>query len=140
MSLYAESSAVLSWLLGETRGAEVRASLEASEVVISSDLTLVECDRVLIRAVELGELTEGSATKRRLALNRATSGWHLVHLAPEIIERARRPFPVEAIRTLDAIHLATLLFGRGAVADLSLLSLYARIRASATEIGIGVQP
>ncbi|MEP7010138.1 MAG: hypothetical protein ABJC13_07430 [Acidobacteriota bacterium] len=44
MIVYAESSAVLSWLFGEPRGSEVRSILESAEFVVTSDLTLIEVD------------------------------------------------------------------------------------------------
>jgi len=50
VSVYAESSAVLAWLLDEGLGAEVRRLLAAQDLVVASDLTLIECDRVLLRA------------------------------------------------------------------------------------------
>jgi len=40
----------LAWLLDETSGPEVRQLLAAAEAVAASDLTLIECDRVLLRA------------------------------------------------------------------------------------------
>lgn len=140
MSLYAESSAVLAWLLGEGSGTTIRAMLESADMVIASDLTLVECERVLIRATALGEMTEAIAAARRSALNTAAARWHIAHLGREVIERARRPFPVEPVRTLDALHLATTLATRAAVADLELLSLDSRIRAAATALGLPLQP
>ena len=41
MSLYAESSAILSWLFGEAEGPVVGEILAAADLVITSDLTLV---------------------------------------------------------------------------------------------------
>jgi hypothetical protein len=58
VKIYAESSAVLAWLLGEEVGRPVREVLRRAELVMASDLTLVECERVLIRAVTLGEIDE----------------------------------------------------------------------------------
>ena len=58
MRIYAESSAVLAWLLGEDAAPRVRELLSKAELVIASDLTLLECDRVLIRAVAFGEVDE----------------------------------------------------------------------------------
>ena len=49
MNIYAESSAVLAWLLGEAPGSRVREVLRRAELVMASDLVLIECDRVLIR-------------------------------------------------------------------------------------------
>ncbi|HVH70727.1 MAG TPA: PIN domain-containing protein, partial [Candidatus Dormibacteraeota bacterium] len=101
MNIYAESSAVLAWLLGEESGQTVRETLRHAEVVMTSDLTLVECDRVLIRAVKMGEIDEGAAADRRAHLNAAAGHWHLCRVSAEIVDRARHPFPTEPIRTLD---------------------------------------
>jgi hypothetical protein len=140
MSLYAESSAVLSWLLDEQLAPVIRDSLAAERVVIASDLTLIECDRVLHRALTLGELSESEAADRRAHLARVSSQWTLLRVGPEVVERARRPFPGEPIRTLDAIHLSSLLLARSAVADLTLLSLDARVRSAAIGLGFDVRP
>ena len=140
MNLYAESSAILAWLLDENFAQEVRNSLAAAEVIIASDLTLIECDRVLIRAVTLGELTEVEAADRRAHLVAAASHWHILRLAPEIVDRARQPFPGEPIRTLDAIHLASVLTARTAIAGLKLLSLDDRVRRAAKKLGLELLP
>ena len=73
MNVYAESSAVLAWLLGEEAGRPVRQVLRRAELVMASDLTLVECDRVLIRAVTLEEIDEAAAADRRARLNAAAA-------------------------------------------------------------------
>lgn len=140
MSLYAESSAVLAWLLGEESGALVRESLSSTPIVIASDLTLIECDRVLLRAGVLGELTEAEAADRRAHLAAAAAGWHVLRLGPEVVERARQPLPGDPIRTLDAIHLASVLVARAAIAGLDLLSLDERIRRAARKLGIRLLP
>lgn len=68
MNVYAESSAALAWLLDEPRAKEVIERLAAAEVVVTSDLTLIECDRVLRLAVTSGELSEAEASDRRAQL------------------------------------------------------------------------
>ena len=65
MNLYVESSAILAWLLDESSAAEVRRLFADAEVIFTSDLTLIECSRVLIRAMVLGELNEAEAADRR---------------------------------------------------------------------------
>jgi hypothetical protein len=52
--LYAESSAVLCWLLGEGAAPLVRRELASAELVLTSELTAVECRRGLVRAVRAG--------------------------------------------------------------------------------------
>lgn len=140
MSLYAESSAVLAWLLDEPAAPQVLESLASTSMVVASDLTVIECERVLLRAAVLGELTEAEAADRRAHLAAAVSHWHVVRIGPEIVERSRRPFPSKPIRTLDAIHLASVLVARPAVAGLELLSFDDRIRRSATRLGVRVHP
>jgi predicted nucleic acid-binding protein len=140
VSLYAESSAVLAWLLDEPNAVSVRELLAAEELIVSSDLTLIECDRVLHRAVFLEELTEAESADRRAHLAAATSHWVMLRMGPEVIDRARQPFPVEPVRTLDAIHLASVLVARSAIPELALLSLDTRVRSAATRLGFELRP
>jgi uncharacterized protein with PIN domain len=140
VSLYAESSAVLAWLLDEESGASVRELLAAHQIVVASDLTLIECERVLHRAVALGELTEAEAADRRALLATAAAHWTVLRIGPEVFERARQAFPGQPVRTLDAIHLASLLVARSAIAGLALLSLDARVRGAAAGLGIQLRP
>ncbi|HET8679040.1 MAG TPA: type II toxin-antitoxin system VapC family toxin [bacterium] len=140
MNLYAESSAVLAWLLGQPGSEAARTALAQSELVVASDLTLLECDRVLIRGQTVGEITETAAADRRAVLNAAATSWHLLRIGGEIIDRARRPFPAEPIRTLDALHLASALSARAAVPGLAVLSMDERIRKSAMNLGLQVIP
>lgn len=140
MNLYAESSAVLAWLLDEKSAADVRRSLAAAEIIVASDLTLIECDRVLLRAAALGELTEADAADRRAHLTAAAAHWQVLRVAAEIVERARQPFPGEPIRTLDAIHLASVLAARSAIPGLKLLSLDDRVRKTGKTLGLDIIP
>ena len=140
MNLYVESSAVLAWLLDESSADEVRRLLAGAKVIFTSDLTLIECSRVLIRAVVLGDLNEAEAADRRAHLTNAAASWHVLHIASEIIDRAKHPFPEEPIRTLDAVHLASALTARATVTTLELLSLDERVRKSAKKLGLSLLP
>lgn len=140
MNVYAESSAVLAWLLGEETGPRVRQTLMTAETVIVSDLTLIECERVLIRAIALGETTEAAAADRRAHLNAAAAQWNVLRIGAEIVDRAKQRFPTEPIRTVDAIHLASALTARSAIAGLEILSLDDRIRGTAAQLGFRIQP
>ena len=135
MKLYVESSAVLAWLLEQDSGELVADLLAHAELVIASDLTLIECDRVLIRAVALDELDEADADDWQARLNAVATQWTLLGLGDEIMERARRPFPAEPVGTLDAIHLASALIGRKAIPELVMLSLDTRVRRAANRLG-----
>lgn len=140
MNLYAESSAVLTWLFGEERASAVRRQLRSAIIVLASDLTLVECERVIIRARALNEITEKRAIACRQRFIRASNEWHILRLGADVVSRGRLPFPAEPVRTLDALHLASAIIGRTAVPDLALLTLDEKIRSSARELGFVTLP
>jgi predicted nucleic acid-binding protein len=140
MNLYVESSAVLAWLLKETPAPAMQEMLERAEFVAASDLTLVECDRALIRAESLGQLSQFEAGQRRALLEATSLRWTLLKIEDGILERARRRFPQEPLRALDSIHLATALAARAALPDLALLSLDGRVRENGAALGFDVFP
>jgi hypothetical protein len=140
VNVYAESSAVLSWLLGEKRAAEVTEALAAADEVVASDLTLVESDRALVRLVALGITPESHAIERRAVLAEAAAAWNRVRVGDAVLERARRPFPHEPLRSLDALHLSSALLAREGLSDLNVLSLDERLRQNARALGFVVLP
>lgn len=140
MKLYAESSAVLAWLLGKNDGEKTGQILADAQQIFSSDLTLVECDRVLVRAVSLGLAQEGSVADRRALLNRVSHTWSVVRLVRDVIDRARRPFPIEPVRALDALHLAAAVVVRERVEGVAMLALDNRVRNNARQMGFELLP
>ncbi|MEJ7749591.1 MAG: type II toxin-antitoxin system VapC family toxin [Candidatus Limnocylindrales bacterium] len=140
MTLYAESSAVLAWLLDEVEGGKVEQALSSSDLVVASELTLVECDRTLLRAVALGEMTQEAVQDLQADLMSVAAGWNIQTIESRIVERARQSFPDDRIRSLDAIHLASALVARSALGDIDLLSLDERIRATGIRLGFRVLP
>lgn len=140
MRVYAESSAILAWLLGEASGEAVRAQLTDAEQVFTSALTHVEIERVLIRAQVIEQLKEADVVERRRLFARAGRHWNVVRVHDEVLERAQRPFPAEPIRTLDALHLASALSISAAVPDLAVLTLEVSIRNAAVALGFDVVP
>jgi len=138
--LYAESSAVLAWLLSQERESTIERALSSAQLIISSDLTVLECERVLVRGNAAGGLTEAELTRRQVMFRTAAQHWMLLAFDLPVIERARRPFPSEPIRTLDALHLAFALEARSMIAEVRLLSLDGRIRDAARQLGVEVLP
>ncbi len=140
MTLYAESSAVLSWLLGQRLGDAVRQSFQRAEGVFTSDVTLVEADRTLHRLATTGELDPGDAAAVRARLENVAATWVVHRITPRVVDRSRGAFPREPIRSLDAIHLATALVIRDVRPDLQVLSLDGRLRENAAALGLEVVP
>jgi len=135
-TVYLESSAVLHWLLGQSGATEVRRAVDRADSVLISALTLTESERALIRAESEGALRGGDAQRLRGLLNRAQASWMRMTLSDAVLARAGRAFPIEPVRTLDAIQLATALEFAATFPNLRVLSFDRRVRANAEALGI----
>lgn len=140
MIVYAESSAVLAWLLGEPAADQVREILTNAERVVSSAMTGVECARGLARARADGRLSARDELATLRLLDVAESTWDVHDLADRVLARARSRFPVEPVRTLDALHLATAAVFLEELRQATVLSLDERVRANAVALGLDVAP
>jgi predicted nucleic acid-binding protein len=135
-AVYAESSALLAWLLGEPKGKEAISALNQAQTVVTSVLTLIEVERAFNRAEYRRILTAGQAQKLRGMLARGRASWILMEISEEVRVRAGSMFPAEPVRTLHAIHLATALIFMRVFPDLLLLSHDERILENARQLGI----
>lgn len=140
MTLYAETSALLSWFFSEARGDAVRRALDGASAVVASELVGFELERALIRNIVEGRLTETGAARLRALMARTMSRWSVVAITSEVLASGRSRFPKEPVRALDAIHLGTLLVTRTSVPDLQVLSLDDRVRDNARLLGFTVLP
>jgi predicted nucleic acid-binding protein len=102
---YVESSALLAALL--EHDAAALAALRAEGRRVTSALTFAEASRALVRARVAGRLTPAQERQALRGLHTFERRCAVVAVTDEVLTRAGRPFPVEPIRTLDAIHLAT---------------------------------
>ncbi|HXW84156.1 MAG TPA: type II toxin-antitoxin system VapC family toxin [Candidatus Binataceae bacterium] len=140
MNVYAETSAILSWLFDDPQSPSIASVLNIAQRVFASKLTLVECERVLSRSRFTRALSEVHASTCRSQLNSASAHWTLIQIDDEVLDRARRPFPAEPLRTLDAIHVASALLARRADPEVTLLSLDRRVRRCGALLGFPVHP
>jgi predicted nucleic acid-binding protein len=102
---YIESSALVAALL--ERDLDALKSLRARGRKVTSALTIAEAARAILRARAAGRLTADQERAAVRALRRFERRCFLVAVTDAILARVRRPFPLEPIRTLDAVHLAT---------------------------------
>jgi hypothetical protein len=140
VTLYVETSALLSWFFGETRGDDVRRELEGAAAVVTSELATFEVERAFVRNMAERRFTEATAARLRGLLARVMSGWSVFGITAEVLASGRSRFPREPVRALDAIHLGTLLVTRTFVPDLQVLTLDDRIRDNARLLGFTVLP
>jgi predicted nucleic acid-binding protein len=134
--VYAETSAVLRWLLAGLRGEEVFDLLHSADRVVASRLTLAEARRVLARFEAGGMLQPKVAVVARAELAAESSRWDLLEVAEPIWFRVEQRFPLEPVRVLDAIHLASALQVQAAIGELAMLSLDERVLANWRALGL----
>ena len=140
MIAYAESSAVLTWLLGEPEGETVRRLLTDAERVVASTLTKLECSRALARAVISERLAAADELAALQLLEMASASWVTLEMTRRVLDRARARFPHEPVRTMDALHLATAAMFHEAYGRLCVVSLDQRIRENSASLGFSVVP
>ena len=126
--IYLDTSVALAHLLGETR--RPPESLWSEPLVASRLLQYELWNRLNGRGLGV---SHGEDARQLLGMVA------LVELAPAVLARALDPFPVP-VRTLDAIHLATLEFLRAQGHGAPLASYDDRLVAAATAIGIPTWP
>ena len=128
------------WLLGESTAREVATLIAGERRVVASELTVLETDRAIRSGEARGRIPPSAAERMREKLDATVASWGLLPLSAAVIADARRSFPLEPVRALDAVHLATALRVRSALPDLTLLTLDHRIRRNAEALGLAVLP
>jgi predicted nucleic acid-binding protein len=121
---YLDTSVALAHLLGETRAPA--ASLW-DEPLVSSRLLAYE----LRTRLHARPRRAGAALA---AADELLAHVTLVELAQDVLSRALEPFPVP-VRTLDALHLATMVFLRERAGELDLATYDRRLGEAARALG-----
>ena len=126
--IYVDTSVALAWILAEDH--RPPPSLW-SESIVSSRLLQYEL------ATRLHAY--GMTPAREEQARGITSVLSFVELTVPVLDRAMKPFPV-AVRTLDALHLATFHFLLRHAADVALASYDSRMIAAAEAMDWQVHP
>lgn len=126
--IYVDTSVVLAQLLAEDRRPPV--SLWTSSLV-TSRLTEYE---TWVRLNGRGLASSHGEAARELLARLA-----LIELVPPVLAGALEPFPAP-VRTLDALHLASIAFLRERRLSVRLASYDARMRVAAEALGIPMEP
>jgi hypothetical protein len=134
---YLESSAVIAALL--EHDAEALASLRELGQRVTSIITFVEAHRAVVRARATGSLTEAEAWSASRALRTLEQRIEVLRITDRILDRVRRPFIVEPVRTLDGIHLATIDLISAGDDAVTVVTRDKRVRANAKAAGWAVE-
>lgn len=133
---YVESSALVAALL-EHDTAVTRKALRGTQQVTSA-LTLAEAGRAIIRARAAGRLTAAEEQAAVRALRTFERRCFILDVDRAVLDRVRRPFPVEPVRTLDAVHLATAELLGEAPPLVTIVTRDDRVRKNAEALGYTV--
>lgn len=134
-SLYLESSALVAGLLEDDE--EVIRAVHPPSTALSA-LTLAEARRALQRALHSGRITPARLDAAEATIGHLERECTIIAVDDAILARTGRRFPVEPVRTLDAIHLATAERIDDPAAPITLLTRDARIRENAVLLGLRV--
>ena len=140
MNAYLVSSAASRDLLEGESGREGRGILQKATHVATSRVTLAEVGRVLARLRVLDAPSAARVGSREAEWLSDSELWFVHPIDEEVLARCARPFPVEPVRLLDAIHLATVERLAGALPGLAVTSTDDRVRRNAAALGFAVAP
>jgi len=134
---YIESSALLAALLEHDTAA--LEALQAEGRYVTSALTLAEAARAIVRARVAGRLTVAQEQAAVRGLRTFERRSFLVDVNSIVLARVGRPFPVEPIRTLDAVHLATAELLDEPPQLVTIVTRDRRVRENAQALGYAVE-
>lgn len=134
MICYIDSSAVLRILLN-SKGAFK--DLKSYKTIGSSELLLIECNRVIDRYRMENILADEEIAILKENLKIFTDGIHIIEINQAVKTRAAESFP-SIVGTLDAIHLATMLLWREIKPDMILITHDKQMAVCARALGISV--
>lgn len=119
--------------------AAVLAPPPAGTQYVTSALTLAEASRAIVRARAGGRLTAAEEQDAVRGLRGFERRCFILDVARAVLARAGRPFPVEPIRTLDAVHLATVELLGEPPQLVAIVTRDARVRDNAKALGYIVE-
>lgn len=124
--IYIDSSVALAYLLAESRVAST--AFWSAELVSSRLLEYEVWNRIHSRRLAplLGNETQALMT-----------GIELIELSQPVLTRALEPWPI-TIRTLDALHLATVEYLRSQGGSIELASFDTRLIAAARTVAVPI--
>jgi predicted nucleic acid-binding protein len=131
-----ESSALVAALLEHDTAA---LKLPAGTQLVTSALTLAEAARAIIRARATGRLTPAQEQAAVRALRTFERRCFILDVDRAVLTRVRRPFPIEPLRTLDAVHLATTELLGEAPQLVTVVTRDVRVRDNARALGYSVE-
>lgn len=134
---YIESSALVAALLDEDENAKL--AVRGEGLRFASALTFCEASRAVLKARLEGRLSVDHERAVLRRLRRFERHCQVAAMSDAVLTRAARPFAVEPVRTLDAIHLATVEQLGETPQFITVVTRDRRIRENAMALGYAVE-
>lgn len=130
-ALYLDTSMALRATLERGTTPQMEARIAAAPVLVTSRLSLVESARALHRLRQQSAVSESRLSDVQRDLDALWTRCELWELSRGICDLASHVAPQTALRTLDALHLATFLIARRRIEGLELVTADKRLEAAA---------
>lgn len=106
---------------------------------LTSALTFVEAAGAVSRALREGRIDARQAREVERWLAAFERAWDVLAIDDSVLRRAREELPIEPVRTLDAIHLASIRDLDEELGGLVVASCDDRVRRNAEALGFEVR-
>ena len=133
-ALYLDTSVALRATVERGTTPDIEPRVAAVPVLVTSRLSLVESARALIRLRQQGRVAESRLADARREIDALWTRCELWELTPAVCDLACHVVPDRALRTLDALHLATFLMARRRIEGLELLTADERLEDAARSL------
>ena len=133
-ALYLDTSVVLRTCLESGSNPELEVRVRRARVLLTSRLSLVEASRAFHRLRQQSRVPEAELADAERETNALWARCQLWELTAAVCETARNVAPGMALRSLDALHLATFVLARQKIKGIELLTVDDRLRSAALAI------
>ena len=134
---YLETSALLTWLFDEPDASIIIDTINGADLIVTSDLLKIETMRAIKRALHEKLITLKQLKSLFRTFRNYLKSCFVMSMDESVINGATGDFPVEPVRSLDAIHLSTALEYKKLYPELRMLTTDSRLKQNATSLDLG---
>ena len=126
--IYVETSALLTWLFDEPDASQIIDTTNDADLIVASDLLRIETMRAIKRAQYEKLITLEQRDTLIQTFRDYIQSCFRMSMDDSVIDGATVDFPVEPVRSLDAVHLSTALEYKKLYPELKMLTTDARLK------------
>jgi predicted nucleic acid-binding protein len=134
---YLETSALLTWLFDEPDASIIIDTINGADLIVTSDLLKIETMRAIKRALHEKLITSKQLKALFRTFRNYLKSCFVMNMDESVINGATGDFPVEPVRSLDAIHLSTALEYKKLYPELRMLTTDTRLKQNTTSLDLG---